>query len=79
MTDVDFNSGIRRAVKLAGNQKKLAEELGVSQQYVSLAVRQGFIAPSRAMEIEALYGIPRYELIDPRLARVLDLNEPCAC
>ena len=78
MTNIDFNSGIRRAVKLAGNQKKLAEALGVSQQYVSLAVRQGYISPDRALEIEMEYGIPRQELVNPKLIRILDLK-PCAC
>jgi DNA-binding transcriptional regulator YdaS (Cro superfamily) len=77
MTDVNYNSGIRRAVKMAGSQKQLAEELGVSKQYINLAVRQGFIAPVRAQEIEAIYGISRYDLINPLLARTLNLSDCC--
>lgn len=71
-------TGIQRAVIAAGGQVKLAETLGVSQQYISLAVRQGYVSPPRAQEIEAEFGIPRHELVNPKLARVLDLSG-CAC
>ena len=71
-------SGIQRAVKIAGGQVNLAKTLGVSQQYISLAVRQGYISPDRALEIEMEYGIPRQELVNPKLIRILDLK-PCAC
>ena len=77
MQDVQ-ETGIQRAVIAAGGQSKLAEMLGVSHQYISLAVRQGYVSPPRAQEIEAELGIPRHELVNPKLARVLDLSR-CAC
>lgn len=68
-----FN-GIQRAVLKAGGQVKLAKLLGVSQQYISLAVRQGYISLDRAVEIEAELGVPRQELVNPKLIRLLDLQ-----
>jgi DNA-binding transcriptional regulator YdaS (Cro superfamily) len=70
-------TGIQRAVIAAGGQVKLAETLGVSQQYISLAVRQGYVSPPRAQEIEAEFGIPRHELVNPKLARALNLSTCC--
>lgn len=67
-------TGIRRAVLKAGGQVKLARLLGVSQQYVSQAVRQGYVSPDRAVEIESELGVPREELVNPKLVRLLDLT-----
>lgn len=68
-------SGIAEAVKLAGSQQKLAEQLGVTQQLVSSWVRRGYVTISRVVEIEAQYGIPRHRLIDPRLRDLVDAQE----
>jgi DNA-binding transcriptional regulator YdaS (Cro superfamily) len=66
------NSGIRSVVSAAGGQVKLAGLLGVTQQSVSLWVRQGFVPVSRVVEIESQFGVPRLELINPRLRATLE-------
>lgn len=66
-------SGISRAVRLAGSQEKLAEKLGVTQQAVSVWLRRAWVPLRRAQEIEALLGVPRASLINPRIADLVDL------
>lgn len=61
------NPGVQRAIKAAGSQKSMAMALGVTQQAVSAWREQGFVPASRAKEIEVLYGVPRAELISPKL------------
>lgn len=70
MTEVLESSGIDLAVRMAGSQAKLAVQLGVRQQAVMKWVKQGYVPLPRAREIEALFGVPRNTLIDPK---VLDL------
>jgi DNA-binding transcriptional regulator YdaS (Cro superfamily) len=63
---------IQQAITAAGGQVALAEALGVSQQAVSQwAKGKRFVPPRRAQEIEALYGIPRQSLMNPRLVDVV--------
>lgn len=69
-------SGIGRAIEAAGGQAKLAEVLGVSQQFVSVCFKRGWVPVDRAIEIEAQFGISRRDTINPRLASLLD--EPMA-
>jgi DNA-binding transcriptional regulator YdaS (Cro superfamily) len=66
-------TGIADALTKAGNQEKLADQLGVSQQAVSIWLRRGWVPVRRALEIEAQFGIPRSRLISPRLADLVDL------
>ena len=61
-------SGITAACAAAGNQARLAEDLGVTQQAVSAWVRQGWVPLHRAKEIEARYGVPRSKTMNPRVA-----------
>lgn len=67
--------GIAEAVAVAGNQTKLAEKLGVKQQAVSQWLRRGWVPLRRAQEIEAVTGVPRVRLINPRIADLVDLPE----
>ena len=60
-------SGILDAILAAGSQRKLAEELGVTQQAVQQWKQQGFAPRNRVAEIETLYGVERARLLDPRL------------
>lgn len=69
------NSGIADALHQAGSQVILAQQLGVSQQAVSIWLRRGWVPVRRALEIEAQFGVARARLISPRLADLVDLRE----
>jgi DNA-binding transcriptional regulator YdaS (Cro superfamily) len=60
-------SGIESACDAAGNQTRLAEALGVSQQAVSRWRRQGWVPLARAREIETLTGVHRASIMNPRV------------
>ncbi len=63
--------GIDTAVELAGSQGLLARQLGVSQQAVCRWVERGYTPLRRAQEIEAVYGVPRAALANPRTLELL--------
>jgi DNA-binding transcriptional regulator YdaS (Cro superfamily) len=65
------DNAVQRAVKVAGNQPSMAADLGVSQQCIATWCRQGYVPPARAQEIEMRYGVPRAELINPKLRNAL--------
>lgn len=61
-------SGIEQAVinsKLT--QEEFARVLGVTQQAVSSWIKRGYAPAARAVEIESLYGVPRANLLSPKL------------
>lgn len=64
-------TGIAQAIVAAGGQIALAEALGVSQQAVSSWSTAGYVPLARAREIEQLFGTPRAQLINPRIAAVV--------
>lgn len=64
--------GVARAVQMAGSQEALALRLGVSKQAVQKWCRRGYVPPQRVVEVETQFGIPRRELLDPRLADLLE-------
>lgn len=66
-------TGIEKAIIAAKGQKHLAEKLGVSQQAISFFKSRGYVSPLRAQEIECIYGVNRFELINPKTARALNL------
>ena len=66
--------GLHLAIKTAGSQKKLAEKLNVSQQFISNCVQRGYFPIARAVEIEEKLGINRLTLIDPRVAKALSVS-----
>lgn len=65
-------TGIQDAITAAGGQVKLAEALGVSQQNVSLWLRQGYVSNGHIVAVETLFGIPRSRLINPRIANLVE-------
>lgn len=73
-----LSTHVDEAVRAAGSQQKLAAELGVSQQMISTWRRRGWVPLKRAQEIETLYGIPRAQLINPRVRDLVDMPEQCA-
>ena len=68
-----MKSGIERAVEALGSQEAMAKELGVTQQAVSIWVANGYAPTKRVVQIEALTGVPRADLLEPGLA---DLVRP---
>lgn len=76
------DTGIRKAVaeatkragKLDGGAAALARELGVSGQAVGIWLRQGYVPQGRAKEIEALYDIPRTELVSPKVRSLMGVG-----
>jgi DNA-binding transcriptional regulator YdaS (Cro superfamily) len=50
-----METGIKKAVRLAGNQTALAVPLGVTPQAVQKWVAQGFAPAERCREIERLF------------------------
>lgn len=65
-----------QAIARAGSQERLAQLLGVRQQSISVWRKRGFMPVLRAVEVEMQLGIPRQDLVDPRLRRAFDLTEP---
>lgn len=65
-------AGIQAAVAAAGSQELLAEQLGVTQQAVSVWVTQGWAPKKRAIEIEMLTGVARARLVDPKILNLVD-------
>lgn len=64
-------TGIERAITKAGGGTKLAKHLGVSRQRVANWKTQGWVPKDYVVEIEAEFGIPRRELMDPKLVDLL--------
>lgn len=60
-----------RAVATAGGQPAMAARLGVSQQAVAEWVKKGYAPAARAQEIEMHYGVPRTDLISPKLRNAM--------
>lgn len=67
-------NAVERAVQLAGGQPQLAKVLGVTQQNVSVWVRQGYVPANRAREIELQYGVPRADLLSPKIKSAAGLG-----
>jgi len=68
------NSGIRKAIEAAGSQSRLAARLGVRQQAVAKWLAKGFVPPARVIEVEQETGVPRGDLINPKLIELLDTS-----
>lgn len=68
---MESKSGVSLAVELAGTQDALAKQLGVTQQSIHKWVARGYVPMRRAQEIEALLGVPRTTLADPRVVELL--------
>lgn len=68
------NSAVRQAVEKAGGAAALARALSVSGQAVGIWLRQGYVPQGRAKEIEMLYGIPRTELVSPKVRSLMGVG-----
>lgn len=66
------STGLYRAVNAYGAVSKLAKAMGVSRQWLYMALQKGYVPPPRAVEIEKLTGVPARELVDPKLRKVVE-------
>ncbi len=69
-----MTTGIHAAIQKAGSQVALAELLGVTQQAISKWLHRGYVPVWRALEIENQLGVPREDLVSPKMRRALALN-----
>lgn len=65
---------VAEAAKKAGGVPALARELGVTPQAVREWVKYGYVPAKRAQEIEIRYGIPRAELVSPKMRSAMGLG-----
>lgn len=68
------NNRVSDAVNKAGGVPAMARTLGVTPQAVREWVRYGYVPARRAQEIDVLYGIPREELVSPKLRSSMGLG-----
>lgn len=64
-------TGILHTIVKAGGFSQLARQIGVSYQAVQQWHSQGYVPLTRVTELEALYGVPRTELMNPKYAAAL--------
>lgn len=59
-----METGVDKAVRLAGNQTALARRLGLTPQAVQKWVDQGYVPSERCREVEDIFAcaVTRYEL-----------------
>lgn len=62
------------AVKKAGGVPALAKELGVTTSAIREWVKFGYVPVQRAQQIELLYGIPRAELVSPKMRSAMGIG-----
>lgn len=64
-------TGVLHAIVKAGGFSQLARDVGVTYQAVQQWHSQGYVPLTRVTELEALYGVPRNELMNPKYAAAL--------
>jgi hypothetical protein len=65
---------VTEAAEKAGGVPHLARALGVTSAAVREWVKLGFVPQKRAQEIELQYGIPRTELVSPRVRSMMGIG-----
>jgi hypothetical protein len=65
------HTGIVDAIVAADGVTRLAKQIGVTHQAVQQWLKAGYVPLARVTEIEALYGIARERLINPKYTRAL--------
>ena len=64
-------SGIEAAIRRAGTQAKLAQLVGVTQQNISVWLRQGYVPLMPALKVEEVTGVSRRRLLRPDIAALV--------
>jgi transposase-like protein len=62
---------INLAIAKGGGIVRFAKSMGVSHQAIYAWKRRGWVPVEKAVVIEAVYGIPRDDLMSPDLVRAL--------
>lgn len=65
-------AAVQQAIKKAGGQGPLADQVGVTQQAVSLWLHQGYVPFERLHKVQELTGLKPRDLCDPRLVSLLE-------
>lgn len=71
-----MKKAIQQAIDAAGSQAKLATDLGVSQQFVNKALKQGWLPLEKAKIANGLYGIALVDLVRDDIASAMRLAAP---
>mgnify|MGYP002776033164 CR=1 FL=1 len=67
-------TGIELAIEAVGSQEALATAVGCTQQNVSFWKRQGFVPVEHLVVVEQSTGVPRAQLINPRISEIFANN-----
>lgn len=65
---------VTAAAAKAGSIPALARELGVTPQAVREWIKLGYVPVQRAQQIEITYGIPRADLVSPKVRSAMGLG-----
>lgn len=65
---------ISRAVKKGGGATAVARAMGVSYQAINLWIKQGYVPVSRAAEFEIRYGVPREQILSPKVRAAMGMG-----
>ncbi len=74
MTDTTKESRIaalETAVERGGGIVRFSRSMGISHQAVYHWRKRGWVPADKALVIESVFGVPRADIMEPRLAAVL--------
>lgn len=67
MTAKKKETPIEKLLRISGGVPAIAVKLKISHQFVYVCVNRGWFPAPRAQKLEALYGVPRKQLMNPEL------------
>ena len=69
-------SGIEAAVRRIGGRRELAEALGITPQYVSVWMLQGYVPDKYIQHINRLTDVPTAALLNPAIVAMARNEDP---
>lgn len=79
MTDkTDRVASLNAAITRGGGIMAFSRALGVKHQAIYSWKKRGYVPPDKAYAIEALFGVPRAELMAPHMAELLSPPQSAA-